>query len=99
MTLAIAHHDDGHPVLDAVREVKAPFAPDPVVKEFGASNVVRRSAIGNGETSDGESFLRRVWQSIKLAVHGGESKLRVQSPGTRSVPGILGIVVSYRRPL
>lgn len=34
MTLAIAHSEDGAPVLDAVREVKPPFSPEAVVGEF-----------------------------------------------------------------
>jgi hypothetical protein len=33
-TLAIAHAEDGVPVLDAVREVKPPFSPESVVGEF-----------------------------------------------------------------
>lgn len=34
MTLAIAHEEDDAPVLDAVREVKPPFSPEAVVREF-----------------------------------------------------------------
>jgi len=34
MTLAIAHHEGGMPVLDAIRERKPPFSPDDVVTEF-----------------------------------------------------------------
>ncbi len=34
MTLAISHREDGMAVLDAVREVKPPFSPESVVKEF-----------------------------------------------------------------
>jgi hypothetical protein len=36
MTIAIAHKEDGIPVLDAVRERKPPFSPDDVVTEFTA---------------------------------------------------------------
>ena len=34
MTLAIAHHNDGRAVLDAVRERRPPFSPESVVSEF-----------------------------------------------------------------
>jgi len=35
MTLAIAHRDhQGHGILDALREVRPPFSPDSVVREF-----------------------------------------------------------------
>ena len=34
MTLAIAHHDDGRAVLDAIRGRRPPFSPESVVKEF-----------------------------------------------------------------
>jgi hypothetical protein len=34
MTLAIAHHNNGHAVLNCVRERKPPFSPDDVVGEF-----------------------------------------------------------------
>jgi hypothetical protein len=36
MTIAIAHKEDGIPVLDAIRERKPPFSPDDVVTEFAA---------------------------------------------------------------
>jgi hypothetical protein len=37
MTIAIAHKDlDGSAVLDAIREVRAPFSPDAVVADFAA---------------------------------------------------------------
>lgn len=36
MTLAIAHAEDGTPILDALRERKPPFSPDDVVTEFAA---------------------------------------------------------------
>lgn len=35
-TLAIAHAEDGHAVLDCIRERKPPFSPDDVVSEFAA---------------------------------------------------------------
>jgi hypothetical protein len=35
-TLAIAHLEDGRVILDAVREVRAPFSPDGAVGEFAA---------------------------------------------------------------
>ena len=36
MTLAVAHQDGEHAVLDAVREVKPPFSPEAVVEDFAA---------------------------------------------------------------
>jgi hypothetical protein len=36
MTLAIAHVEDSRGILDAVRERRAPFSPDDVVREFAA---------------------------------------------------------------
>jgi hypothetical protein len=35
-TLAIAHHEDGKAVLDAIRERRPPFSPEEVVAEFAA---------------------------------------------------------------
>jgi hypothetical protein len=35
-TLAVAHHQDGHGVLDCLREVRPPFSPEGVVAEFAA---------------------------------------------------------------
>jgi hypothetical protein len=35
-TLAIAHHEDGKAVLDALRERRPPFSPEDVVEEFAA---------------------------------------------------------------
>jgi hypothetical protein len=37
MTLAIAHNENGLAVLDVVREVRPPFSPDDVAKEFVAT--------------------------------------------------------------
>jgi hypothetical protein len=37
MTLAIAHNEAGHVVIDCVRERPAPFSPDDVVIEFAAT--------------------------------------------------------------
>lgn len=34
MTLAIAHHDDGRSVLNAIREVKPPFSPEQTAEQF-----------------------------------------------------------------
>ena len=36
MTLAISHRDEDRAVLDAVREVRPPFSPEAVVREFAA---------------------------------------------------------------
>ena len=36
MTLAIAHSDEDRAVLDAIREIKPPFSPESVVKEFAS---------------------------------------------------------------
>lgn len=35
MTLAIAHYEDGTTMLDAIREVRPPFSPEEVTREFG----------------------------------------------------------------
>ena len=36
MTMAVAHLEDDRPVLDLVREIKAPFSPDKAVEEFAS---------------------------------------------------------------
>jgi len=33
-TLAVAHHQDGRAILDALREIRPPFSPEAAVKEF-----------------------------------------------------------------
>src|SRR2546423_13852836 len=43
MTLAVAHKENGLAVLDLVREVKPPFSPETVVKEF--ADTLRRYRI------------------------------------------------------
>jgi hypothetical protein len=64
MTLAISHQEDGHAVLDAVRERKAPFSPEAVVSEF--SDLLKRYHLGKvmGDRYAGE------WPRESFQRHG-----------------------------
>jgi hypothetical protein len=68
MTLAIAHRENGMPVLDAIRERKPPFSPDDVVLEF--SGLMKTYRITKAESDKwggdwvGEAFRK---QSITVA--------------------------------
>ena len=65
MTLAIAHRaKDGLAVLDLLREVKPPFSPDAVCRDFAA--VLKSYGIGE-VTGDNYAGL---WPSERFQVHG-----------------------------
>jgi hypothetical protein len=54
MTLAIAHAEDGRPVLDLLREVKPPFSPEAVVQEFAETLTAYRINTIIGDRYGGE---------------------------------------------
>lgn len=64
MTLAISHDEDGKAVLDAVKEVRPPFSPDGVAKEF--SDLLKSYQVYSvrGDRYGGE------WPRERFAVHG-----------------------------
>jgi len=64
MTLAVSHHADGKAILDAVREVRPPFSPDAVAKEF--SDLLKSYGLHSvhGDRYGGE------WPRERFAVHG-----------------------------
>jgi hypothetical protein len=64
MTLAIAHREGNVAVLDAVREVRPPFSPEKVVKEF--ADLLKQYGIG-GVFGDRYAGL---WPRERFAVHG-----------------------------
>ncbi|WP_376092805.1 hypothetical protein ACE7GA_24350 [Roseomonas sp. CCTCC AB2023176] len=64
MTLAIAHDEKGRPILDAVRESHAPFAPDAVVQDFAALLKTYRVTKVTGDRYAGE------WPRERFRVHG-----------------------------
>jgi hypothetical protein len=64
MTLAIAHHADGRAVLDAVREVKPPFDPDGVTKDFADLLKAYRLATVTGDAYGGD------WPRSRFLAHG-----------------------------
>ena len=66
MTLAIAHHDEGGAVLDALREVRPPFSPDAVVEEFASFLKRYRLHEVEGDRYGGE------WPRERFNVHGIE---------------------------
>ncbi|MCH8269428.1 MAG: hypothetical protein IH846_18170 [Acidobacteria bacterium] len=54
MTLAIAHHEKGRAVLDALRERRPPFSPEDVVREFAALLKAYRVSRVRGDRYAGE---------------------------------------------
>ncbi len=64
MTLAIAHREDGRILLDAVRERKAPFSPESVVREFAA--VLKSYGL---KTVTGDRYAGN-WPAEAFARHG-----------------------------
>jgi hypothetical protein len=64
MTLAIAHHAMGGPVLDVVRERRAPFSPTDVVEEFAATLRAYRVSTITGDHYAGE------WPRDAFRAHG-----------------------------
>ncbi len=67
MTLAVAHAEpDGRAVLDAVREVRAPFSPAAVVSEFAVLLRIYGIASVKGDRYAGE------WPRERFREHGVE---------------------------
>jgi hypothetical protein len=75
MTLAIAHQEGEKAVLDLAAEVKAPFSPDAVVREFSAT--LKRYGITKvtGDRYAGE------WPRERFKVHGVEYQVSERSKG------------------
>ena len=67
MTLAIAHRENGIPVLDAVRERKPPFSPDDVVQEF--SGLMKSYRITKAESDKwGGDWVGEAFRKQKIMV-------------------------------
>jgi hypothetical protein len=66
MTLAIAHKEGERALLDCVREVRPPFSPDAVVREFADTLRYYRVATVRGDRYAGE------WPRERFRVHGIE---------------------------
>ena len=64
MTLAIAHLDGAHAVLDCVREMKPPFSPESVVMDFAALLKTYRLQRVTGDFYAGE------WPTERFKTHG-----------------------------
>jgi hypothetical protein len=64
MILAIAHREDDHVVLGALRERRAPFSPEEVVREFAAVLKAYRCLTVTGDRFGGE------WPRERFRVHG-----------------------------
>ena len=63
-TLAIAHNENGCGVLDCVREVRPPYSPDAVCKEFAGTLKSYGLAAVTGDHYAG------IWPVERLATHG-----------------------------
>ncbi len=63
-TLAIAHRENSHAVLDAVREVRPPFSPEAVVSDFADTLKSYRVTGVTGDRYAGE------WPRERFQVHG-----------------------------
>jgi hypothetical protein len=64
MTLAIAHDQDAITVVDAIREVRPPFNPDDVTRDFAALLHTYRIATVTGDRYAGE------WPRERFRAHG-----------------------------
>jgi hypothetical protein len=64
MTLAIGHRDGEHAILDALREVKPPFSPESVVREF--SDLLKSYNIN---TIVGDRYAG-AWPAERFSTHG-----------------------------
>ncbi len=64
MTLAIAHREEGRAVLDCVRERRAPFSPDDVVREYAEVLAAYGLSRVTGDRYGG------AWPAERFAVHG-----------------------------
>jgi hypothetical protein len=75
MTLAIAHTQDGVEVLDVIREVRPPFNPEDVAKEFATLLQAYRLRTVTGDRFGGE------WPRERFRAHGIDYQL---SPKTKT---------------
>ena len=66
MTLAVAHKEGGRAILDCIREVRPPFSPDAVTKEFAEALKRYRIASVRGDRYAGE------WPRERFRAHGIE---------------------------
>ena len=66
MTLAIAHFEDGRPVLDLIRERRPPFSPESVTKEFAEVLKSYHCRTVTGDRYGGE------WPRERFSEHGIE---------------------------
>ncbi|ACA21201.1 hypothetical protein M446_6968 (plasmid) [Methylobacterium sp. 4-46] len=73
MTLAIAHHQAGKAVLDAVREIRPPFSPEQVVEEFAGLMKSYGIREVTGDRYAGE------WPRERFRVHGINYKVSEKS--------------------
>ena len=73
MTIAVAHSERDHTVLDAVREVKPPFSPEAVVEEFAALLHTYRVASVRGDRYGGE------WPREQFRKHGISYEISARS--------------------
>ena len=64
MTLAIAHHQAGIAVLDAIREIKPPFSPEAACAEFAALLKTYQITTIEGDRYAGE------WPRERFRKHG-----------------------------
>jgi hypothetical protein len=64
MTLAVAHKEGAHAVLDAIREIKPPFSPESVVAEFCTLLKTYRISTVIGDRYAG------LWPRERFQVHG-----------------------------
>lgn len=64
MTLAVAHREDNHVIIDCVLEKKAPFHPDQTVGEFAGTLKQYKCAVVTGDRYAGE------WPAERFAAHG-----------------------------
>jgi hypothetical protein len=69
MTLAVCHMAGTRVIVDLIREVRAPFSPDSVVKEF--SDVLRLSGVA---TVVGDRYASQ-WPRERFKVHGIEYRV------------------------
>jgi hypothetical protein len=63
MTVAVAHKEGGRAILDCIREVRAPFSPDAVTKEFAQALKRYRVTTVRGDRYAGE------WPRERFRVH------------------------------
>ena len=66
MTLAIAHSEGDVAILDVVREVRPPFSPDAVVKDFAELLGRYRAREATGDRWGGE-FVREQFESRSIS--------------------------------